>query len=90
MCLGGIMAAEHTDLDVEIRTEVERFTALLVQWLVGVLASGHADKTPEELEKWAFGIFAAVEGAQLVARGCGDVTVYDNILGAYRATGLLP
>ncbi|MDB5982417.1 MAG: transcriptional regulator, TetR family [Pseudomonas sp.] len=90
MCLGGIMAAEHTDLDEEIRVEVERFTELLVQWLTGVLQQGNESKTPEALRKWAFGIFAAIEGAQLVARGCSDVTVYDNILEAYRTTGLLP
>lgn len=90
MCLGGIMAAEHADLDEEVRVEVERFTELLVQWLTGVLQQGNPGKEPDALRKWAFGIFAAIEGAQLVARGCGDVLVYDNILGAYRTTGLLP
>ncbi|MDB6143061.1 MAG: transcriptional regulator [Pseudomonas sp.] len=90
MCLGGIMAAEHTDLDEEIRVEVGRFTELLVQWLTGVLQHGNEQAETEALRKWAFGIFAAVEGAQLVARGCGDVAVYDNILDAYRVAGLLP
>jgi len=90
MCLGGIMAAEHTDLDVEIRNEVERFTELLVQWLTGVLQQGNQEMDSTTLKKWAFGIFAAIEGAQLVARGCGDVAVYDHILDAYRTAGLLP
>lgn len=90
MCLGGIMAAERTDLDEEVRVELERFTELLVHWLTGVLQQGDETKEPEALRKWAFGIFAAIEGAQLVARGCGDVTVYDNILDAYQSAGLLP
>jgi TetR/AcrR family transcriptional repressor of nem operon len=31
-----------------------------------------------------------MEGAQLVARGRGDVAVFDDIMAAYRASGLLP
>jgi TetR/AcrR family transcriptional repressor of nem operon len=33
-------------------------------------------------------IFAAVEGAQLVARGRGDPAAFDTILAGYEAAGL--
>jgi TetR/AcrR family transcriptional repressor of nem operon len=42
------------------------------------------------VKAWAFAVFPAVEGAQLVARGCDDVKVFDNTLAAYRTAGLLP
>ncbi|MGO4470103.1 TetR/AcrR family transcriptional regulator, partial [Pseudoduganella sp. RAF53_2] len=36
----------------------------------------------------AMAIFAAIEGAQLVARGRGDPAVFDAILASYRQAGL--
>jgi TetR/AcrR family transcriptional repressor of nem operon len=35
-------------------------------------------------------IFAGIEGAQLVARGCQDIAIYDRTIRAYRTTGLIP
>ena len=35
-------------------------------------------------------IFAAIEGAQLVARGGQDIGIYDRTIRAYRSTGLIP
>lgn len=90
MCLGGIMAAEYTDLAAEVQVQVHRFTQLLTDWLVKVLDLEPHDRDPAELRKWAMAIFAAVEGAQLVARGCDDVQVYDNILEAYWVAGPFP
>ena len=34
--------------------------------------------------------FAAVAGAQLIARSRSDITLYDVLIGSYRAAGLLP
>lgn len=90
MCLGGIMAAEYSDLSEEVRVEVLRFTNSLVDWLVRVLELEPHDRDPAALRKWAFAIFAAVEGAQLVARGCEDVQVYDDILDSYWTAGPFP
>lgn len=90
MCLGGILAAERPDLTPEVRTEVERFTELLVQWLTVVLSIGKPEMEGKAARQWAFAVFAAVEGAQLVARGCDSVAVFDNTVEAYRTTGLLP
>lgn len=90
MCLCGIMAAEREDLPVEVRKEVDRFTDANVRWLVEVLASGKSGTSRSAVEKRALAIFAAIEGAQLVARGRGDLAVFDDTVSAFRAAGLLP
>ena len=81
MCLYGIMAAEYGDLPLEVRVEVDTFTRANVRWLVQVLASDEAR---------ALAVFAAIEGAQLVARGRGDIAVFDQLIAAYRTAGLMP
>jgi TetR/AcrR family transcriptional repressor of nem operon len=99
MCLGGIMAAEHDDLPTEVRAEVVKFSEMNARWLTAVLALPNRPKSgsapgskpaPAATRKRALAIFAAVEGAQLVARSRGDVAVYDDIIDAYRTAGLLP
>lgn len=90
MCLGGIMAAEYADLADEVKAKVHRFTHSLVDWLTRALELEPRDLDAAALRKWAFAIFAAIEGAQLTARGCEDVQVYDDILDAYWLTGLFP
>jgi TetR/AcrR family transcriptional repressor of nem operon len=90
MCMAGILSAERPDLAPEVRVEVERFTASIVDWLARVLAIGKPKMESAAVKAWALAVFSAVEGAQLVARGCDDVTVFDTTLAAYRAAGLLP
>ena len=90
MCLYGILAAEHEGLPTKVRAEVDRFTEVNVQWLVKVLSLQASAAGKEAVERRALAILAAVEGAQLVARGRGDVSVYDQAVEAYRAAGLLP
>ncbi|MBO9559349.1 MAG: TetR/AcrR family transcriptional regulator [Caulobacter sp.] len=81
MCLYGIMAAEYGDLPPEVRTQVDAFSAANADWLSRLLESDEAR---------ALAIFAAIEGAQLVARGRGDIAVFDQTIAAYRAAGLAP
>ncbi|WP_170207617.1 TetR/AcrR family transcriptional regulator [Luteibacter pinisoli] len=88
MCLCGIMAAEYNDLPDIARVEVDRFTAVNTHWLRGVLQARHPDTEPHLLDARALAIFAAIEGAQLVARGRADIDAFDNIIEAYHATGL--
>lgn len=90
MCLGGIMAAEYADLADEVRVQVQRFTNSLIDWLTKVLDLEPHERDAAGLRKWASAIFAAVEGAQLVARGCESVQVYDDILDAYWTAGPFP
>ena len=90
MCLGGIMAAEHKELPVEVRAAVIDFSNMNVLWLVEVLALRAKPRTSADvLERHALAIYSGVEGAQLVARGFEDVTMYDRIIEAYRTAGLV-
>jgi TetR/AcrR family transcriptional repressor of nem operon len=90
MCLYGIMAAEHHDLPPAVRVEVDRFTDVNVRWLVELLSRQKTGMTKKSIQQKALAIFAAIEGAQLVARGRGDVAVFDEIIKAYRLAGILP
>lgn len=90
MCLGGILAAERPDLAPEVGAEVERFTTAIIGWLAEVLAIGNPDLDKNAIDARAMAVFAAIEGAQLVARGCGDVAIFDTTMAAYRSAGLIP
>jgi TetR/AcrR family transcriptional repressor of nem operon len=90
MCLCGIMSAELDDLPTEVRTEVEKFAAMNVGWLSKMLSRAKPSASDQDLQEHAMAIFAAIEGAQLVARGCQDIGIYDRTIRAYRATGLFP
>lgn len=90
MCLCGIMSAEYDDLPPEVRVEVDAFTQANVDWLSDVLATCRPDLSDEARRQQALAIFAAAEGAQLVARGRGDIGVFDSTIAAYHAAGLLP
>ncbi len=90
MCLCGIMAAEYEDLPVEVRTEVDKFTELQVQWLSEILTIKYPGRDKDAIQRHALAIFAAIEGAQLIARGREDVTIFDTTIEAYRSAGLLP
>jgi len=45
---------------------------------------------PEESEERARAIFAAVAGAQLMARSRSDLSLFDALISSYCAAGLLP
>jgi TetR/AcrR family transcriptional repressor of nem operon len=90
MCLCGIMSAELDDLPPEVRQEVDGFTEMNVAWLTRVLALAQPAAKAPALRQRAMAIFAAIEGAQLVARGGRDITIYDRSVEAYRAAGLIP
>lgn len=88
MCLCSYMAAEYDDLPDEVKTEVQKFADVHVAWLSAVLiASGVA---ADESEARASAIYAAIVGAQLVARSRSDITVFDSLVQSYRVAGLLP
>jgi TetR/AcrR family transcriptional repressor of nem operon len=90
MCLCGIMSAELDDLPAEVRTEVDKFAETNVGWITQVLARATPSESRQDLRERAMAIFAAIEGAQLVARGCQDIGIYDRTIRVYRATGLMP
>ena len=89
MCLSSYMAAEYDDLPAAVKTEVQAFADVNVAWLGKVLlAAGVAGA--EESAGRARAIYAAVVGAQLVARMRSDIALYDALIESYRAAGLLP
>ncbi|TBY08149.1 TetR/AcrR family transcriptional regulator [Rhizobium laguerreae] len=90
MCLCGIMSAELDDLPAEVRSEVDKFAAMNVGWLGNLLSRAKPTASEQDLREHAMAIFAAIEGAQLVARGCRDIGIYDRTIRAYRAAGLIP
>jgi len=90
MCLCGIMAAEQEALPEAVRTEVDRFTDVNVKWLTRVAELDEPGEDELVRRRRALAIFAAVEGAQLVARGRRDVGVFDDVIATYRRTGLIP
>ena len=90
MCLCGIMGAEYDDLPAKAREEVDKFVEANIVWLAQVLALKKPSPKKRDVRDHAMAVFAAVEGAQLVARGSGDITIYDKTIITYRSLGLFP
>jgi TetR/AcrR family transcriptional regulator, transcriptional repressor for nem operon len=91
MCLCGMLAAETDAIPEEVRVEVRRFVDLNIRWLAGVLerATGASAASPDVWEQ-ARAIFAALEGAMLVARGMSDPDSFDAMAAQLGRTGLIP
>jgi TetR/AcrR family transcriptional regulator, transcriptional repressor for nem operon len=87
MCLCGMLAAETDSVPEEVRAEVRRFVDLNVRWISKTIerAAGTSSFEPEH----ARALFAALEGAMLVARGTGDITSFDAIAVELKRMGLL-
>lgn len=87
LCLCSFMAAEHDDLPEAVKTEVQAFADVNIAWLRKMLVAAEV-VPPSESEARARAIFAAVAGAQLVARSRSDIALYDSMIDSYRAAGL--
>ncbi len=89
LCLGSFMAAEFSDLPEAVKAEVQAFADVNVAWLSKLLSAiGDGDTGASNAHARA--IFAAVSGAQLLARSRADVALFDGLIETYRGTGLLP
>src|SRR6201985_2153119 len=89
MCLCSFMAAENDDLPGTVKTEGQAFADVNAAWLEKMLAA--ATSLPEsECETRARAIFAAVAGAQLMARSRADLSLFDALIASYRKSGLIP
>jgi len=89
MCLSSFMAAEYDDLPEVVKKEVQAFADVNVAWLGKTLQAAGV-VTAEGTRERACAIYAAVAGAQLMARGRADITLFDTLISSYRAVGLLP
>lgn len=89
LCLGSFMSAEYDDLPDIVTKQVQAFADVNVAWLSKVLAgAGLADGAASEDRARA--IFAAVAGAQLMARSRSDIGLFDSLMESYRTASLLP
>ncbi|MFQ3456006.1 TetR/AcrR family transcriptional regulator [Bradyrhizobium sp. UFLA01-814] len=89
MCLCSFMSAEVDHLPDAVKKEVQTFADVNVAWLSKLLVAAGLVSSRKS-EQRARAIFAAVAGAQLVARSRSDVSLYDSMIDSYRAAGLLP
>lgn len=89
LCLGSFMSAEYDDLPEPVRKEVQTFSDVNVAWLKARLAEAGQFGSQEKAEGRARAIFASVAGAQLLARSRADLSIFDGLIDAYRASGLL-
>jgi TetR/AcrR family transcriptional repressor of nem operon len=87
MCLCSFMSAEYDDLPAAVQQEIQAFADVNVAWLSRMLQSdGMAGIAPAHQR--ASAIFAAVSGAQLMARGKADIALFDALIDNYQAAGL--
>jgi len=89
ICLCSFMAAETDDLPEVVMKEVRTFADVNVAWLSKVLSAA-AVVGPRDSKQRARAIFAAIAGAQLIARSRSDIALYDALIESYRKAGLLP
>ncbi|BDU19422.1 TetR/AcrR family transcriptional regulator [Dyella sp. GSA-30] len=89
ICLCSFMTAEFDDLPEQVKREVEAFTDINVAWLSKTLVAAGIVSSRDS-KKRAYAIFAAVAGAQLMARGRSDIKLFDGLIKNYQAAGLLP
>lgn len=89
ICLCSFMTAEFDDLPEEVKKEVLSFTDVNVAWLSKTLVDAGVVES-KDAKKRAHAIFAAVAGAQLMARGRSDIKLFDALIKNYQAAGLLP
>jgi TetR/AcrR family transcriptional repressor of nem operon len=89
LCLGSFLGAEYDDLPEQVRTEVQTFADVNIAWLAERLVdAGLADQKASAARARA--IFAAVAGAQLLARSRADISLFDTMIQSYQEAGLLP
>jgi TetR/AcrR family transcriptional repressor of nem operon len=88
MCLCGFMSAEYDDLPDAVKTEVQAFADVNVAWLARMLAA--ACGPGPNWEARARAIFAAVGGAQLMARSRADLNLFDSLIASFRDSDLIP
>ena len=84
----GFMAAEYADLPDTVKTEVQTFADVNVAWLTRMLAAASVSASKRETRARA--IFAAVAGAQLMARSRADLKLFDSLIDSFRGSGLIP
>ena len=89
ICLSSFMATEYDELPQPVLKQVQAFADVNVAWLGKELTAAKVI-SPAESEARARAIYAAVAGAQIVARSRSNIALFDSLTESYRAAGLLP
>jgi TetR/AcrR family transcriptional regulator, transcriptional repressor for nem operon len=89
ICLSSFMATEYDELPQPVLKQVQAFADVNVAWLGKELTAAKVI-SPAESEARARAIYAAVAGAQIVARSRSNIALFDSLIESYRAAGLLP
>lgn len=89
MCLSSFMATEYDELPEPVLKEVQAFADVNTSWLREQLVAARL-VTPQDGETRARAIYAAVAGAQIIARSRSDLDLFDSLIESYREAGLLP
>ena len=89
MCLSSFMATEHDALPEPVIKEVQTFADVNIAWLCKHLIAAEL-ATSAESESKACAIYAAIAGAQIIARSRSDVGLFDKTIDSYQRMGLLP
>ncbi|GBR11163.1 TetR/AcrR family transcriptional regulator [Acetobacter oeni] len=89
LCLGSFMSAEYDDLPEMVKLQVQAFADVNMAWLSNLLSATGVVNT-RMAEQRARAIFAAIAGAQLMARSRSDISLFDALIESYRQAGLLP
>lgn len=87
--LASFMAAEYDDLPEPIRIEIKALADVNVTWLANRVTEAKMVDVGQSQAR-ARAIFAAVSGAQLMARSRNDIALFDQIIADYQGSGLLP
>ncbi len=89
MCLSSFMATEYDALPEQVLKEVQAFADVNTAWLCEQLVAAKLVK-PKDSETRARAIYAAVAGAQIIARSRSDINLFDSLVRSYQEAGLLP
>lgn len=88
LCLGSFLGAETDNLPAELTREIQAFAEVNIKWLQHQLAATGSGLAEHHAAR-AQAIFAAVAGAQLLARSRSDIGLFDSLIETYRACGPL-
>ena len=82
-------SAKEAILEAARRTAQAHGYGGLISWLTKMLAAA-TSRPVRECETRARAIFAAVAGAQLMARSRADLHLFDSLIASFRESGLIP
>ena len=89
MCLSSFMATEYDALPEQVLKEVQSFADVNTAWIREQLVAAKLVE-PRDGEMRARAIYAAVAGAQIIARSRSDTNLFDSLIRSYQEAGLLP